>query len=119
MKNRIYCLLLLVILAACKERHPVVRINKSRLNLISSTDSISSFTVINEGELDLIIEKHTVSCSCTLLTLRDSAKIQPGDSLIVPLKLELASKKRDSVIVFINLKTNANPQLTAFYFKIP
>jgi outer membrane lipoprotein-sorting protein len=119
MKNRASFLLLLVFLAACKDKQPVVRINKSKLNSISPADSTASFTIINEGSRDLIIEKHTVNCPCTLLTLSDSTAILPGDSLVVPLKLELTSKKRDSLIVFINLKTNANPQLTAFYFKIP
>ena len=84
--------------------------------LENTKDTLRKFIIHNKGTGDLKILNHTASCECTALNLRNNDIIKAKDSLIVDVKINQQQLDNDQLI-YITLKSNAEPQLISFYFK--
>ncbi len=106
-------MLLVSTFTAC-EKKPEIFVDIRGLE--NTSDTLRHFIIHNKGNEDLKILNHTASCECTALNLKNNDIISPKDSLIVDVKINQQQLDTDQLI-YITLKTNANPQLTSFYFK--
>ncbi|MCA9121327.1 MAG: DUF1573 domain-containing protein [Planctomycetaceae bacterium] len=64
-----------------------------------------SFTVRNDGDADLHIEKQTVSCSMCVQTTFETAKVRPGEEVKIPVTLT-ARKPGPELSEALEVRTN-------------
>lgn len=114
--NALVLTLVTILFFSCQENKPVIFINTSKLNQLTAHDTLSDFTLYNKGKADLIIEKYTSSCGCTVLELKENTKLKSQDSIKVPVKLK---PSKDENQIYITFKCNTEPILTSFHFTMP
>lgn len=107
-------IIFLIMQSACNYA-PELKLDISKLE--NGTDSLRSFTIYNLGYKNLKIIDFISSCECTTLNLRKEYSIKPNDSLKIKLLIK-SHEINQGKIIYITIKTNANPQLSSFHFKI-
>lgn len=114
MKNKIFFVLIIFALAACKQKEPQILVDYKELN---KSDTIRHFTIYNNGSAPLVIENFTTSCECTVLKLAKNQIINPNEKIIADIKID-KSKIGTGDQIYLTIKTNANPRLTSFHFNL-
>lgn len=112
MKNKIFFVLIIFALAACKQKEPQILVDYKELN---KSDTIRHFTIYNNGSAPLVIENFTTSCECSLLNIKKNQIITPNEKFTVDVKID-KEKVGKGEQIYVTVKTNANPRLTSFNF---
>jgi hypothetical protein len=114
--NYFYVILFFVLFSiGCNEKQAVIKVDLSEFQNIKPTDSISTFTIKNNGDKALVIEDYTSSCQCTVVNLSKGLTIMPADSVVVKLNFK---RNENKTKVHITLKSNTNPIFTNFFISI-
>jgi|GEM_PF-2325893 len=92
--NSILIMITILTFAACEKKKATFYVKSNLLqydSVVAGKTYDTSFYIYNTGTDTLSIFNHTCTCECTLIDLPDGQKINPKDSFLLKLKLNIDS----------------------------
>jgi hypothetical protein len=92
--NNILIMITILTFAACEKKKANFYVKSDLLkynSVIAGETYDTSFYIYNTGTDTLCLFNHTCTCECTTLNLKDDQKINPKDSFLLKLKINIDS----------------------------